>query len=195
MQCRPGGRVAYCATMKRPFLQQFVRLRPIIKACWEVLLRDEPTASALGNPDTLVFMMDQTLDAFFAALHSRTPRRWLARHPLLTGSLPETCPCGRNPLVPYYQTGEQAVLAIAAQALDKTANLPAAGQERILEEVQIAFHFLAQHELQVFCDLCRGTCRRARAGLVTGKRRRPPPLRRQPRVRRARPSGPAIRAA
>ena len=180
--------------MRRQFLRQFVELRPIVKACWEVLLRDEPSASALGNPDTLVFMMDSTLDAFFAALHSRTPRRWLAHHPLLCGTLPETCPCGRNPLLSYYLSGEQAVLAIAAQALDKSAKLPAAQQERILAEVQIAFHYLAQHELQVFCDLCHGTCRRARAGLVTGKRRGPPPRRRQPRALCGRPPSAAARA-
>jgi hypothetical protein len=181
--------------MRRQFLRQLMRLRPIIKACWEVLLRDEPPPSALGNPDTLVFMMDGTLEAFFAALRSPTPRRWLAHHPLLTGTLPETCPCGRNPLLPYYQSGEQAVLAIAAQALDKTSRAPAAEQERLLADVQIAFHYLAQHELQAFCDLCRGTCRRARAGLVTGKHRGPPPPRRQPRRLRAVPSRPAACAA
>jgi len=167
--------------MRRQFLRQLIRLRPIVKTCWEVLLRAEPPASPLGNPDTLVFMMDSTLDAFFAALHSRMPRRWLAHHPLLCGTLNETCPCGRNPLLTYYLTGEQAVLAIAAQALDKTAGIAAADQERLLADVQLAFHYLAQHELQVFCDLCHGSCRRARAGLVTGKRRRPPRARRQPR--------------
>jgi hypothetical protein len=177
--------------MRRQFLRQLIRLRPIVKTCWEVLLRVEPPASPLGNPDTLVFMMDATLDAFFAALHSRTPRRWLAHHPLLCGTLDGTCPCGRNPLLTYYLTGEQAVLAIAAQALDKASHISAPEQERLLADVQLSFHYLAQHELQTFCDLCRGTCRRARAGLVTGKRRGPPRARRQPRT----PRPPLRRAA
>lgn len=177
--------------MRRQFLRQLLRLRPIVKTCWEVLLRDEPPSSALGNPDTLVFMMDGTLDAFYAALHSRMPQRWLALHPFLCGKLNETCPCGRNPLLAYYLSGEQAVLAIAAQALDKATAMPAAEQERLLAEVQVAFHYLAQRELQTFCDLCRGACRRSRAGLVTGKRLGPPRRRRQPRALR----GPMIWSA
>jgi len=154
----------------------------MIKTCWEVMLRAEPPASALGNPDTLVFMMDQTLDTFFTAMLSSAPRRWLARHPLLCGTLNETCPCGRNPLLHYFVSGEEAILAIAAKALPERTAVPPAVQEQILSEVQLTFHYLAQHELQIFCDLCRGSCARARAGLVAGRRRGPPRLRRQPRV-------------
>lgn len=160
----------------------------MIKTCWEVLLRAEPPASALGNPDTLVFMMDGTLDAFFAAVVSSGPRRWLAHHPLLCGSLDETCPCGRNPLLRYYVTGEQAVLAIAAKVLNNLDDTPSRAPEQLLAEVQLTFHYLAQYEIQTFCDLCRGTCARARAGIVTGRRQAPPPQRRQHRMPRRRRS-------
>jgi len=163
----------------------------MIKTCWEVLLRAEPPASALGNPDTLVFMMDGTLDAFFAAARSPGPRRWLARHPLLCGALDETCPCGRNPLLRYYLTGEQALLAIAAKVLNDLEDLPAPASDQLLAEVQLTFHYLAQYEIQTFCDLCRGSCGRARAGIVTGQRRTPPAPRRQPRVARQRRPWPA----
>ena len=154
----------------------------MIKTCWEVLLRAEPPASALGNPDILVFMMDRTLDAFFTAVLSPTPRRWLAHHPLLCGSLDETCPCGRNPLLHYFVSGEQAIVAIAAKALPESPAMPRKAQKQILSEVQLTFHYLAQHELQNFCDLCRSTCVRARAGIVAGRRTGPPRLRRQPRI-------------
>ena len=168
--------------MRRQFLQKLTGLRPMIKTCWEVLLRSEPPASALGNPDTLIFMMDSTLDAFFAAARSPAPRRWLAHHPLLCGTLDETCPCGRNPLLHYYVSGEQAVVAIAAKALGEGSELRSTEEDRLLAEVQLTFHYLAQYEIQTFCDLCRGCCARARAGIVTGKRRAPPRLHRQPRV-------------
>ena len=170
--------------MRRQFLHTLSGLRPMIKTCWEVLLRAEPPASALGNPDTLVFMMDATLDAFFAAAHSPGPRRWLAHHPLLCGPLDETCPCGRNPLLRYYVTGEQALLAIAAKAVQDLADTPPTAEEPLLAEVELTFHYLAQYELQTFCDLCCGTCARARAGIVTGRRRSPPPRRRQARIPR-----------
>ena len=159
----------------------------MIKTCWEVLLRAEPPASALGNPDILVFMMDRTLDAFFTAILSPTPRRWLAHHPLLCGSLDETCPCGRNPLLHYFVSGEQAIVAIAARALPESAAMPPKAQKQILSEVQLTFHYLAQHEIQNFCDLYRGTCVRARAGIVAGRRIGPPRLRRQPRIPPLRP--------
>ncbi|MDD2764374.1 MAG: hypothetical protein PHE83_10410 [Opitutaceae bacterium] len=161
----------------------------MIKTCWEVLLRSAPPASPLGNPDTLVFMMDRTLDAFFTAVTSATPRRWLARYPLLCGSLKKTCPCGRNPFLFYYLSGEQALLAIAEKSLPAAPVMPAAEQERILSEVKLTFHYLAQHELQNFCDLCRANCRRSRAGIVAGRRRGPPRMARL----RPQPAGARIR--
>lgn len=173
--------------MRRHFLHALAERRPMIKTCWEVMLRAEPPASALGNPDTLVFMMDGTLDAFFTAILSPTPRRWLARHPLLCGALDDTCPCGRNPLLHYFVSGEEAVLAIAAKTLPEKSAVSPEMQEQILSDVQLTFHYLAQHELQNFCDLCRGTCVRARAGIVAGRRSGPPRLRRQPRIPPLRP--------
>ena len=59
---------------------------------------------------------------------------------------------------------------------------PPEALEPLLSEVQLTFHYLAQHELQNFCDLCRGTCARARAGIVAGRRSGPPRLHRQPRI-------------
>jgi hypothetical protein len=172
--------------MRRQFLQAFAELRPMIKTCWEVLLRAEPATSPLGNPDTLVFMMDRTLDAFFTAIRSQAPRRWLARYPLLCRPLTDTCPCAGNPLLQYFISGEQALLAITGQALTEAA----AGreeEERMLSEVQLAFHYLAQHELQTFCELCRGNCVRAGAGIVTDRRSSPLPQRRQRRILRLQP--------
>ena len=171
--------------MRRQFLRTLAELRPMIKTCWEVLLRAEPPASPLGNPDTLVFMMDRTLDSFFTAVESPTPRRWLARRPLLCCGLAETCRCGRNPLLQYFVSGEQAVVAISAKAREELAP-DAEEEERILAETQLAFHYLAQHELQTFCDLCHGTCVRARPKLGAGHRPGPPCDRRQRRVPRQR---------
>jgi hypothetical protein len=180
--------------MRRQFLQAFTDLRPMIKTCWEVLLRAEPPASPLGNPDTLVFMMDRTLDKFFTTVRSSAPRRWLAHHPPLCSPLGETCPCQRNPLLHYFVSGEQAMLAIAGQALAGLTPSPK-DEEQILSEVQLTFHYLAQYELQTFCDLCRGKCVRARAGIVTGRRNGPPTLRRQTRIPRLRSQWAAARSA
>lgn len=172
--------------MRRHFLQAFAELRPMVKTCWEVLLRAEPATSPLGNPDTLVFMMDRTLDAFFTSIQSPAPRRWLARYPLLCRPLNDTCPCTRNPLLQYYVSGEQALLAIAGQTVADMAVGPEE-EARILSEVQLAFHYQAQYELQTFCDLCRGNCARAGAGIATGRPVGAPPMRRRRRILRLRP--------
>ncbi len=174
MQSAADRTVAEWPPMKRPSLEALAGLRPMIKTCWEVLLRAEPPVSPLGNPDTLVFMMDRTLDAFFTALTSPTPRRWLARYPLLCEPLAKTCPCARNPLLHYYDSGEQAVLAVAAKGLPGRLAAGPATVGRVLSEAQLAFHYLAQYEIQNFCDLCRSGCRRSLAGIVAGRRRGPP---------------------
>jgi hypothetical protein len=178
--------------MRRQFLEALADVRPMIKTCWEVLLRAEPPASPLGNPDTLVFMMDRTLDAFFTSVRSPAARRWLARHPLLCNSLGETCPCERNPLLHYFVSGEHALLAIAGQTLNREAP-GTKDQESVLSEVQLAFHYLAQYELQTFCDLCRENCARANAGIATGRRNTTPGLLHHTRLPRLRSQWEAAR--
>jgi hypothetical protein len=180
--------------MRRHFLQAFAELRPMVKTCWEVLLRAEPATSPLGNPDTLVFMMDRTLDAFFTSIQSPAPRRWLARYPLLCRPLNDTCPCTRNPLLRYYVSGEHALLAIAGQTVTDMAVGPEE-EARILSEVQLAFHYQAQYELQTFCDLCRGKCVRAGAGIASGRPIGAPPLRRRRRILRLRTQWARTRAS
>ena len=164
----------------------------MIKTCWEVLLRAEPPASALGNPDTLVFMMDRTLDAFFAAALSPTPRRWLARHPGLCESLGATCPCRRNPLLRYFVTGEEAILAIAGQGLARMEPR-LEDEDQILAQVHLTFHYLAQSELQTFCDLCSARC--AHSCTMAGHRKGPTLIRRKPRIPRLRAQWGTTRSA
>lgn len=169
--------------MNPRFLRQVAQLRPMIKTCWEVLLRAEPPLNPLGNPDTLVYMMDCTLDEIFAGAHTAGPRRWLSQRPLLCQPFAETCPCGRNPLYRYYESGEQALLAIAGRAAAGFAGFTAAERREYLAELRLTFVYFAQRELQNFCDLCRCPCARSRAGPAAGRTRRRPLLRR-PRLRK-----------
>jgi hypothetical protein len=102
---------------------------------------------------------------------------------MLCRSLEKTCPCTRNPLLHYFVSGEQAILAIAGRVLGEAAAGPDE-EQRVLSDVQLAFHYLAQYELQIFCDLCRRNCARAQAGIVTGRRSSLPPLRSRQRILR-----------
>lgn len=71
-----------------------------IKANWVQLLRMEPPNTALANPDTLAFLIDETLEAVFALLLS---------NPEPTGA-PPVCACGRSPYLRFYATGRQCLL-------------------------------------------------------------------------------------
>ena len=159
--------------MNPRFLRLVAEFRPTIKTCWEVLLRAEPPLNPLGNPDTLVYLMDCTLDEVFAYVQTPGPRRWLSRRPLLCGPLGLTCFCGRNPLLSYYETGEQAVLSVAGRMAADFPGFKPGEREENLAELRLTFDYFAQRELQNFCDLCRCDCSRSAIGYARATRRLP----------------------
>ncbi len=126
--------------MEESDIQRLESHRSALKREWEDLLRTEPTLSPLGNPDTLVYMMDETLDRLCTALrvHAPLPDLRSQRPPL-----PRRCSCGLNPLLNYFATGELAVHAAAAALFG-----PAAG------EAVAQFHRLAEREIDMLCSVC-----------------------------------------
>ena len=61
-------------------------LRPAIKRDWGALLRAEPTLSPLGHPDTLTFLMDETINQVIKSVHSHTLKSMIQRSPVLLAS-------------------------------------------------------------------------------------------------------------
>jgi hypothetical protein len=120
-------------------------LRPAIKREWEKLLRTEPALSPMANPDTLVFLMDETLTQLGDGLRARLAKGWMHRAPPVIAPLQRRCPCGLNPLLNYYATGELAVHAATAPRLEHND----------LEEVLALFHVLAQREIDTLCGVCQ----------------------------------------
>ena len=114
--------------------------RSALKREWEALLRTEPTLSPLGNPDTLVYMMDETLDRLFSDLrqHAPVPDQQSQRSPLQ-----RRCSCGLNPLLNYYATGELAVHAASSKHFGAAT-----------EEMVAVFHHLAEREIDMLCSVC-----------------------------------------
>ena len=120
-------------------------LRPAIKREWEKLLRTEPALSPMANPDTLVFLMDETLKQLADCLRARAAKGWTKKDAPLVAPLQRRCPCGLNPLLNYYATGELAVHAAAATRLE--------GAD--LEDTLLCFHALAQREIDTLCSVCQ----------------------------------------
>ncbi len=126
--------------MEESDIRRLEAQRAALKREWEALLRTEPTLSPLGNPDTLVYLMDETIDRLLATL--RQPGAGPDGKSQVA-PLQRRCACGLNPLLNYYATGELAVHAVAAP-------LCGAG----VEEAVAAFHAIARKEIDTLCSVC-----------------------------------------
>lgn len=108
------------------------------------MLRAEPTLSPLGNPDTLVYLMDETISGVLRTLRTRSLRQVPSDPRVLRVPLQRHCACGLNPLLSYYATGEVALHAVAR---------PTLGGD--LDEALSSYHRLAQREIDTLCAVCQ----------------------------------------
>ncbi|MBA3850372.1 MAG: hypothetical protein C0502_10325 [Opitutus sp.] len=130
--------------MDESAIQRLEGLRPSWKREWEALLRSEPTLSPLGNPDTLVYLMDETIAEVLKSLRARALRHVATNSRALLAPLQRHCACGLNPLLNYYATGELALHAVAAPMLVEH-----------LDEALTSYHLLAQKEIDTLCAVCQ----------------------------------------
>ncbi len=131
--------------MDESAIQRLEGLRPALKREWEKLLRAEPTLSPLGNPDTLVYLMDETIGELVKGLRARSLKHAAVNARALLVPLQRHCACGLNPLLNYYATGELALHIVAAPALGAVE----------LDEALICYHVLAQKEIDTLCAVCQ----------------------------------------
>jgi hypothetical protein len=143
-ECKAAGACLWHdATVLAAQLQKFEKLRHTIRAEWSALLQQEPAATALANPDTLVYLMDRSLDQLIAGLR-QPDEKWLRRAAGLGRPLRESCRCGLSPLIVYFSTGELALRAAAARR--HAEDLP---------EILLLFHAIAHEEINALCSMCQ----------------------------------------
>jgi hypothetical protein len=130
-----------CALQKR---------RPQIRARWEALLRLERPQTPLGNPDTLVFMFDQTLDEVLAALPAR-PAGVVRPRP--------ECECNCNPMRVYFPALEQALLEALVLAQTEQPALTAGERVDAVTELCATLRRMARREIAAFDGLCQNKSR------------------------------------
>ena len=149
--------------MKQGYLEALDGHRAEIKRKWEMLLRAAPTTTPLGNPDTLVFLMDESLQQLFSLFRSRSSHEWLSRHPPATRTTGPNCHCRLNPLINYFIAGE-AALAFAAQTVPRSQHhLDDLAATACIDELLLTFRFLAHREIHAFCEVCQYSPVNARA--------------------------------
>ena len=150
--------------MKLGYLEALDGHRAEIKRKWEVLLRAAPAMTPLGNPDTLVFLMDDSLQQLFSLLRSRSAHPWLPGHAAAARTFGMTCHCRLNPLINYFIAGE-AALAFAAQTVPRSQHhLDDLVATTCVDELLLTFRFLAHREINAFCEVCQYSPPNARNG-------------------------------
>lgn len=131
--------------MDQSVIARLESLRPAIKREWGALLRAEPTLSPLGHPDTLTYLMDETISQVIKSVHHHSLKSWIQRSPVLLTPLQRHCHCGLNPLLNYYATGELALRSALRQQFDAD----------ICEALLTVYHVKAQQEIETLCAVCQ----------------------------------------
>ena len=151
---------------------------PQIRAQWEALLHAEPVKTPLAYPDSLVHLLDWTLEEIFQGLATLPVRRRPSRTTAVGSSEREICPCGRNPLLTYFAAGEQAMREALVMVQSDSPSIDPIQRDAALVELDLVFQHIARREIESFCGVCqyrdtRSTCPAvsARQSVIT-----PPPL-------------------
>ncbi|MFT3828795.1 MAG: hypothetical protein QM691_03715 [Opitutaceae bacterium] len=140
--------------MHRSFVAELAARRATIKQSWERKLRHEPVTSPLANPDTLVLLMDHTLDDLGAALAQRC--RMSAPESAANRVLRGTgCICGLNPLLAYFRVAASVLPAAMCAGAERCPELSASAYAACLQEMQAELHALASEEIRDFCATCQ----------------------------------------
>jgi hypothetical protein len=127
---------------------------PQIRAQWEALLHAEPVKTPLAYPDSLVHLVDWTLEELFQELATLPVRRRLSRKSTNSTERP-VCPCGRNPLLTYFAAGEQATREALVLAQAALPLLDPIERDAALVELDLVFHHIARREIESFCGVCQ----------------------------------------
>ncbi|WP_221029225.1 hypothetical protein [Actomonas aquatica] len=139
------------------FLRALQTQRPDLRQRWEALLRAERVSSPMAHPDTLVHLMDWTLDRLLDELRQPHFRRHSEHGAPRSAGL--GCVCGKNPLLTYFSTAEQAV--VETLLLDDTDLRQVSSEDRStsLDELKAALHAVARREIDSFCAVCQSRVR------------------------------------
>lgn len=120
-----------------------------IRTRWIELLRARRPTSPLANPDTLVFMMDWTLDEILGRLRELPARRGAP-----PGRRDSRCACGLHPLLDYFATALEATSAVL-DGLGRSSGGESAEAEACRREIATSIGRVRDREIEAFCAVCQ----------------------------------------
>lgn len=123
--------------------QFLLKRHAVLKTAWQKRLRARPPVSALARVEILAHYMDASLKK----LGDLLPVRPEELAPSGLAAWPDNwrvgCPCGINPLLDYYATGEEALIAEFEELTDEEGN-----------RLRQCWRKLAGEELHNLCAIC-----------------------------------------
>ena len=139
------------------FMRALQTRRPDLLQRWESLLRAERVSSPMAHPDTLVHLMDWTLDRLLDELRQPQFRRHSANGNQRSAGM--GCVCGKNPLLTYFSTAEQAVIETLLVDEDDLADISSLERSASLADLKAGLHAVARREIDSFCAVCQSRVR------------------------------------
>jgi hypothetical protein len=134
--------------MEESLVQPLQARRAEIRSRWSDLLHVERALSPLAHPDTLAFLLDETLENIFTGLSSAVGQKNPAP------AWPR-CACGLNPYLRFYVAGElallEALVIIQAEIHMRDAN----ARDRAVLELYAVVRRFACDDVELFCSLCQ----------------------------------------
>lgn len=140
--------------MKNAFLDEVARRREEVRQRWRAALRQAPVHTALGNPDTLAFMIDPTLNRLFAAVRDRADATWTPDSPPEARLVEAASRCGLNPMIAYFLAGESALVGVT-RGIRTCGTLSESELLTYEGELLAALRDLGRTEITGFCSICR----------------------------------------
>ena len=140
--------------MQASFLRELRNRRFSVRTRWEALLHAEPVLTPLGLPDTLVHLIDTTLEEILATLENHSPQPGTRDRAAKVQEAP-LCPCGRNPLLAYFAAAEQATREALILAQAALAPIDPSDRDESLEELNAVLQHISRREIEAFCGVCQ----------------------------------------
>ncbi len=147
--------------MQESLLAALCARRPQIRRRWEDLLRVERANTPLADPNSLVHLLDWSLDELFRTMPSLPARR----RPIRAVTAAD-CACGRNPLLAYFAAGEQALREALVLAQAEIKNLTPLERDADLADLDYAMRLIGRREVESFCAICQFRPREPAAEVV-----------------------------
>src|SRR5215216_826371 len=139
--------------MHDALIDALTRRRESIRARWKTLLKCERVNTPLARPELLVYLMAPTLDNIFAALR-HLPRTAVSWNTGEEESDRASCACGRNPLLVFFLSGEQALLEELIHLQAEAPNSVPGRHAVDVTELYLVLRREARTEVRAFCAVC-----------------------------------------